>query len=219
MRIATWNIERMKHRRSLDVILQECANVRADILVLTETDSRASPEYPFQAHTAPLTEIAPGFYRDTEKRVSIYSRYRYLRRLETCDPYTSLCIELETERGPLLVYGTIIGIRGNRDRTFQPDLERQAEDIRCLAAQGHSICFLGDFNTSFADNYYFTTAGREALLDVFADTDLRLLTGDRRACVDHIAVSRRFVGDGDVSVEEWNLDKRLSDHKGIAAEF
>ena len=115
MRIATWNIERLKHHRLLDVILQECRDVHADILVLTETDSRAAPNYPYQAHTLPLTEIASVLYQNTENRVSIFSRFRCIRQHETYDPYTSLCVELDTARGPLLVYGTLIGILGNRD--------------------------------------------------------------------------------------------------------
>ena len=78
---------------------------------------------------------------------------------------------------------------------------------------------MGDFNTSFADNYYFTTEGRKALLQVFAEAELQLLTCDRQECVDHIAVSRRFFGDGNVLVDEWNLGKVLSDHKGIVVEF
>ena len=35
-------------------------------------------------------------------------------------------------------------------------------------------------------------------------------------CIDHIAVSTEFVGNSIIHVEEWNLDKSLSDHKGIA---
>ncbi len=34
MIIATWNVERLKHRRELDTIIEVCDNVKADILVL-----------------------------------------------------------------------------------------------------------------------------------------------------------------------------------------
>ncbi len=40
MKIATWNVERLKHCASLDKLLQACERVRADILVLTETDTK-----------------------------------------------------------------------------------------------------------------------------------------------------------------------------------
>jgi exonuclease III len=38
MRIATWNIERLKHRKRLSEIIKEIDKVAADILILTEAD-------------------------------------------------------------------------------------------------------------------------------------------------------------------------------------
>lgn len=38
MKIATWNIERLKHRRELANIMRSCEEAQADILVLTEAD-------------------------------------------------------------------------------------------------------------------------------------------------------------------------------------
>lgn len=35
MKIATWNIERLKHKNGLNLILDEIKSVNADILVLT----------------------------------------------------------------------------------------------------------------------------------------------------------------------------------------
>ena len=43
LRIATWNIERLKHKKSLEQILLACEQIQADILVLTETDHRVYP--------------------------------------------------------------------------------------------------------------------------------------------------------------------------------
>lgn len=43
MRIATWNVERLKHRRTLCDILLACEQARADILILTETDEQVRP--------------------------------------------------------------------------------------------------------------------------------------------------------------------------------
>ena len=43
-----------------------------------------------------------------------------------------------------------------------------------------------------------------------------MLTASQPECIDHIAISSSFVGSASYTVEEWNLDKRLSDHKGIA---
>lgn len=37
MKIATWNVERLRHKRNLDDIIKACNRVEADVLVLTET--------------------------------------------------------------------------------------------------------------------------------------------------------------------------------------
>ncbi len=40
MKIATWNVERLKHSSKLEEIISKIEELEADILVLTETDSR-----------------------------------------------------------------------------------------------------------------------------------------------------------------------------------
>ena len=156
MRIATWNVERLKHHAKTDVMLQAVEAANADILVLTETDSRFVPVYPYECHSSLLREIRPDYYRETENRVSIYSRFPVIKKYKTNDMYTCVCVELLTDRGNLLVYGTIMGIFGNREASFNSDLEMQMSDIRRLSMEGHSLCVVGDFNLSFADNYYYT---------------------------------------------------------------
>ena len=142
MRIATWNVERLKHRKSIGEILSAVEDARADILVLTETDERIEPNYRYafrtpKLHYAPSGYHMPGRYKDyavadvyavTENRVSIYTTYPCVKQYETYDKYTALCVELETEAGNLLVYGTIIGIIGNRDELFKQDLLLQAKE-------------------------------------------------------------------------------------------
>ena len=219
MRIATWNVERLKHKKSLSEIISICNNVRADILILTETDRQIMLDYKFCFHTPLLAEQDSVFYKETENRVSIFTNYPCIRQHATFDAYTSLCVELETERGNLLVYGTIIGIYGNRHPSFQKDLEKQVADLHGLARKGDGLCFSGDYNCSFADNYYFTKAGREILTVSLEKNGLCLLTKAQGECIDHIAVSKRFLTTGSIQVEEWNVDKRLSDHKGILVDF
>ena len=232
MKLATWNVERLKHQNSLDKILSAIDDAHADILVLTETDERIKPHYRYGFHTlklhdAPSDYHMPGRYKDytvadfynpTENRVSIYTHYPCIKAHKTYDKYTSMCVELETPIGNLLVYGTIIGIIGNRDESFKQDLLLQVKDYMRLSQAGN-ICICGDFNCSFSDNYYFTRFGRETLLTSFADNNISLLTGNQQECIDHIAVSENFAGDNKVTVSEWNLDKSLSDHKGIIAEI
>lgn len=219
MRIATWNVERLKHIKHLNEIQNLCDTIRADILVLTETDKRLQLNYTSCCETAPLAEAEAVHYAITENRVSIYTNYPVVQLHQTCEPRTAVCAELKTEVGNLLVYGTIIGTLGNRHPSFMEELCCQCDDIRRLSQLGDGICVCGDFNCSFSDNYYFTRAGRAALLNLFHDTGLTLLTERQSECIDHIALSGDMVSSKYPILEEWNVDKRLSDHKGIVVTF
>lgn len=225
MKIATWNTERLKHHKSLDEIISACNQTQADILVLTETDKRIYPDYrySFQTPTPPDIKLPsyeqPLNYELTEHRIAIFTNYKPVREYATFDKYTALCIELETEKGNLLVYGTIIGVLGNRHPSFRGDLGKQLDDYKRLSTDGSQLCVCGDFNCSFADNYYFTKEGRELLLRSFAENQMELLTAGVPSCIDHIAVSKRFIAGEKIQIDEWNLDKTLSDHKGISVEY
>ena len=216
MKIATWNVERFKHIRQLDEILLACRNSRADILVLTETDTRIVLPYRNCLFSSPLSDNDPVYYKATERRIAIYTNYNIVGTHSTYDDKTALCVELETERGRLSVYGTIIGIQGNRRASFIEDLNMQTDDLKRITTNIDAICFCGDYNCSFADNYYFTKLGRETLLSSFAENDLVLLTAAQSQCIDHITISSCFCSDTEPVIEEWNIDKRLSDHKGVA---
>lgn len=225
MKIATWNVERLKHRSSLTEIITSCEQTSADILILTESDEAIKPNYRFCYHTPtpPPLQIQgydiPLTYAPSEHRISVYTNYRVVCQHDTFDRFTALCLELETEKGNLLVYGTIIGIIGNRSPSFEADLIKQTEDFKRLTSDGHSICIAGDYNCSFADNYYFTKSGRKCILHSFAECGIDLLTAAQPFCIDHIAVSTQFTADSPIWVNEWNADKQLSDHKGISIEF
>jgi hypothetical protein len=219
MIIATWNIERLKHKSDIVLINSILDELKAGILVLTETDKQAAPvNYKFCVQTPKLKEIKPDYYLESENRITIYTNYEITRQHETYDKYTSLCVELETELGPLIVYGTIIGIYGNRNSNFNADLSLQIKDYQKLSIE-KNFCLIGDYNISFADNYYFTHNGRNELNKVFKECELNLLTRDISECIDHIAVSERFKTNLEIEIGEWNLDKKLSDHKGIYVDF
>ena len=224
MKIATWNVDRLRTKKNRDEIIKQCNECNADILVLTENDDTITPKYqlPYTTQTPPPLNIEgydePLTYRSTEHRVSIYTNYKKIKEYETFDPHTSICIELETEKGNLLVYGTIIGVLGNRHPSFKKDLIKQMADIRKLADAGHNICICGDYNCSFSDNYYYTKEGRELIKNTFSECDIKLLTEECSSCIDHIAISNKFICESSEPVE-WNMDKRLSDHKGVSVEF
>lgn len=215
MKIATWNVERLKHKKDLDKITQVLEKVHADILVLTETDQQITLDYPFSFSTPPLSELDAHYYKSTENRITIYSKFPATAQYSTYDQYTSLCVALETPWGNLLVYGTIMGILGNRQKSFQIAVEKQMADIQALSILGKSICVIGDYNCSFSDNYYFTNQGRNTISEAFLCSKIKILTSDAPECIDHIAISSDFLPEKQWQVEEWNLDKKLSDHKGI----
>lgn len=142
MKIATWNIERLKHKRELDKIIHNCEQIQADVLVLTETDEQAHPQFSYCYQTPKLSDIQPEYYKPTENRVTIYSKYKCVQQHPTYDKYTALCVELETERGNLLVYGTIMGIYGNRHSNFAERICRNKLPIlRVWQAPGRSSAF------------------------------------------------------------------------------
>lgn len=218
IKIATWNVERLKHYKEFDRMMLALSEADADILVLTETDSRIAPEYPYAYATLPLEDQDGQHYKATENRVTVYSRYKAVEMADTSDPFTSICPVLETDNGLLAVYGTIIGTFGNRIAPFKEQVQQQTEDIKRITQEYENTCMLGDFNLSFCDNYYFTAYGRETVDKAFSECGIKILTRNVAECVDHIAVSKSYVHSG-VTITEWNTDKTLSDHKGIAVQF
>jgi len=215
MTIATWNLERLKYSKETAKIIVILENLNADILVLTEYDERVNlKNYPFQMATKSLSEIQPECYKPSEKRVKIYSKYEIVNQLPTYDEYTSCCAEIKTEKGNLLIYGTIVGIFGNRNENFKTDLPKQIIDFKTLSTN-HNICIIGDYNISFSDNYYFTNWGRNELNNSFLENKITNLTQHLPETIDHIAISQEFIGTAHLEIHEWNLDKKLSDHKGV----
>ncbi len=222
MRIATWNVERLKHNKDREKMLAEIEKVAADILVLTETDERLKPDYPYCYKTPLLKYLKPDYYKAAENRVSIYTKYNCVKEYATYDKYTAICVELQTEYGNLLIYATIMGIFGNREKSFKADLEKQMADIKKFSDAGHRICVIGDYNMSFSDNYYYTKFGREMVNKCFCDNNIFLITRNRLECIDHIAISDGFMQGSGLTVamiNEWNYDKSLSDHKGIVVDI
>ncbi len=224
LKIATWNIERLKVKSKLDDIITACDEIDADILVLTEADERIRlPGYAYCYCTKPPVDPNPEDisvdYGPTERRVIVYTKTPCVEQYTTYDESTAICLEFEMERGNLLVYGSIIGIYGNRSPYFWNELNRQLADIKGLVDDGHQVCVLGDYNCSFADKYFGSDDARKKILGCYKDYDIKLLTKDRMECIDHIAISSGFLGCAEAEISEWNCDRSLSDHKGIAVEF
>lgn len=213
MKIATWNIERpTKTAIRIRKIIDCLQIIDPDILILTETNVAVHLGETYNYfHTEILLET---FYKDGERRTSIFSKYPLIDQEITFRADTSICCRLNTAFGDLSVYGTIIGINGNRRKNFDADLSKQLEDFERISANGN-FCIAGDLNMSFGDNYYFTEEGRKKLDDSFQKLRLTNLTTDIPENIDHIVISEDFIKDKPIKLSTWNTDKRLSDHMGV----
>ena len=218
LKIATWNLERPRHSSAKNLnIMEELRKVNADILVLTETNSIINPGREYQqVSTTSLSESNSTNYWPGEVRTTVWSKSAATQQAITYDPETSVCILLPTALGALNVYGTVIGVLGNRNPSFLADLRKQISDWKHMAKNGN-ICIAGDFNLSFADSYYFTKVGRQLITDCFEELKIKNLTHDIKNNVDHIAISESFVKGAKFETGVWNEDKKLSDHQGVWA--
>lgn len=216
--LATWNIERLKHKTKLSEITSELQKLDADILVLTEYDLQLELEdYPFRICTSEIK--APRYSEKvTERRVMLCSKYPIVEVFETYDPEVSCCAKVATNLGDLIIYGTIIGITGNRSKDYLAELKLQMQDLERLSKNGN-ICFVGDYNMSFSDNYYFTKEGRQIIETTFESLYIKNVTRDLTETIDHIAISQNFLHNHNTQLQEWNVDKNLSDHKGVAVKI
>ena len=192
--------------------------IDADILILTEYNSILElPFYEYKSTTEQLPEILY-HYKETERRVAIFSKFPIKKSFKTYDSQTSSCVELETNFGNLIVYGTVVGIIGNTDSDFKIDLIKQTEDINTISKFGN-FCYAGDLNISFSDNYYFTKFGRETFLECFMLNKLTNLTESLSENIDHVVSTESFAIQFKSEISEWNINKKLSDHKGICIEL
>ena len=213
MKIATWNVERPRTAGKKNASIEAAiASVNADILILTETNECINPGVGYNVlHSATLTE---SFYTRGERRVSIFSKYPFGEQIATFNAETSVCVKIQTSLGELAVYGTIIGTQGNREKSFQTDLELQILDLNKIAEE-HQLCIAGDLNISFSDNYYYTIAGRVELNAAFDFLGLVNTTTHIPENIDHIVLPKSFL-EKKTNTEVWNHDKKLSDHIGVA---
>lgn len=214
MKIATWNIERptLTSKRNHQII--ECLEIiDADILILTESNEivRFGQTYSY-FHSS---KLADNYYKEGERRVSIYSKYEAITEIATFRNDTSICIKFDTLHGDLAVYGTVIGIHGNRRKSFIDDLNLQLLDIERIG-RTENLCIAGDLNLSFSDNYYYTKEGRDKLNRILKDQNLINLTAGIPQNIDHIILPGSLINDKKIRIETWNMDKKLSDHIGVA---
>lgn len=213
MKIATWNLQRLEKKKNQE-ILDKLAEINADILVLTETSSKIQLENYCCISTDPLPIQYDGIkYEEGENRVSIWTKYTSIAQHKTFDNYTTVCTELETPLGLLMVYGSIIGVFANRQPRFNNDLNGQLQDFEKLF-KDKQVCFAGDLNVTFSGRPWPSMKARQILIDAFQLHNLTDTTANIEDTVDHIVLSTNLIKDRDMQFETCNIDKKLSDHVG-----
>lgn len=213
IKIATWNIQRLEKRRN-QLIVDQLALINADILVLTETNSIIQPEPYYCISTEPLpADFDQVKYHPGENRVSILTKYPIITRHETYDPFTTVCADIETPFGLLTVYGSIIGVFGNRQPRFDNDLYGQILDFEKIFP-GRQVCLAGDLNITFSGRPWPGRKARQTLAHAFDKFGLTNTTSNIPDTVDHIVLSKDFLINKQVETETWNKKKALSDHVG-----
>jgi exonuclease III len=234
MRIVSWNIERPRIDKGLDknfFIIELIKEINLDILFLTETNSviNFSSDY-FKLQTIPLPEdYEHCTYHDGENRVTIFSKYKFIDiKIDTYDPYTSVCGEVVTPFGNLILYGSIIGSFGpvgpENMEYFKRDLIGQQKDIRKLREKG-KLCYSGDFNMLFSSDWYQDGYPKEEVRKMscfFEEMHLVNETKQNKDCAIHIVINDDFVKEKKLEVKHHripikgiifkNMKGRISDH-------
>lgn len=218
MKIINWNVGRPSTNK-IKSITEKLIELNSDLVVLTETSSLIDLGSNYNYLSTDFIE--QDFerqnlikYKNIERRTSIYSKYPISKTYTTYDNFTSICLDLDTQLGEITFYTTIIGVFGGLNPRFTDDLTFQIQDFEKLL-KGKNACIIGDYNITTSGRVYPSNAARESLNTILKNHQLINLTGSITNNVDHISISQQVIQEKKVTIETWNLDKKLSDHIGV----
>lgn len=218
MKIINWNVGRPSNNK-IKSITEKLIELNADIVVLPETSSLIDlgSNYNYLStdyieHDFERQNLIK--YKNSERRVSIYSKYPISKTYSTYDKFTSICLDVDSPFGEITFYATIIGVFGGLNPRFTDDLTSQIQDFEMLL-KGKNACIIGDYNITTSGRVYPSNAARETLNSVLKNNQIINLTASIPNNVDHISISQQLIQESQVIIETWNLDKKLSDHIGI----
>lgn len=239
VRIATWNIDRSgvrgKWRAAEQAQLLE--SLQANICVITEVHESFELAGRSAMHlSAPGT---PPSYKPADRAVGIWSSLPLVQKIPTTDARLAACVEVESELGLLLVYGTILPYRDEGRalgleswEAHRRACQLQLDDWQSLRERfpKHHLIIAGDFNMTLGEcNTYVDPPTRTKLLDGTARLGLRCLTEQDlrsvvgRANIDHVFVSQGLRLSGAVQAWMGTSQKRspklLSDHNGVCVDI
>ncbi len=220
MKVLTWNIRRPKtNEKRIHKITEIISCFSADIIFLTETNTNIEfPEY-LKISTIELPSHYNGIeFHAGETKTSIYSKTQLSKSIDTYDGFSSVCVEMDTEIGKLILYGSIIGFTGGRNKHFTEDLKMQKLDLQRIAQNGN-LCFAGDLNISFSGYPYPSKAVQKDFRDFCEAENLEIITQDIDNSVLHIVLSKNLLLGKSVKITEKPIENRMSDHNLILAEI
>lgn len=223
-RVATWNVERpttkgWKRPLKNPHIMEQIDSINADIWILTETHEVITPGDGFEV----VSCESDSYHTEGECAASIWSRFPIIRQIETYNSKDSVCAEIKTPAGNLLVYGSIItyaqdkGLDGQSKlwREHYKAIEAHEMDWKKLSKLGLPLCAAGDFNETLCDTrWYGTKKGRAMLENAIDNSGMECLTKEYK--IDHICLSREWANNA--VAHRWSppvVDtKPVSDHDG-----
>jgi endonuclease/exonuclease/phosphatase family metal-dependent hydrolase len=223
MHILTYNIQRLTPFKNLEAIQQLLIAQNADVIILTESDTRFTlPGYQIQ-HSDYANDYEwnghIGNYKPTERRVSILSKHSFVKQIDTFNNEVALAWCVNVNGKEIVVYGAVLGITGSNDNNFDFHLQQMQADWEVLAKQ-NNLVIAGDFNISFADNYYTKGVVRNVMQGFFIKNKMVHVTAGLPMCIDHIIFSSHLLKRGDkhikpISIGTFGEEKMLSDHAGV----
>lgn len=215
MRIANWNLDHASNgSRPVTRQVDQLRVINPDILVLTETCEQVDLS-PFGYYAAyPTSRNEYGKFD-----VAIWSKFPVVRAFPTTSDELTVCAQIGSPLGDLLIYGTIIPYHGYKGPTktsaswveHYKAIEDQARDwasIRAATEFEFPLFVAGDFNQTRDNSVgtYGTNDGRQQLSDALSLNELICLTTENfgesgklkidpkkdrtRNNVDHVCVTR-----------------------------
>ncbi len=243
MKIATWNLERVRPQTPQAQRQQAWFDrIDADIWVLTETHRAISPGAGYRS----VSSSGPDDYAaaEGERWVQIWVRDGAIRPIPTTDAIRTACALVNlAEDWPCLIYGTVLPWMGSAWRTYPADggkafteaLQVQRADwVQLQRAYSQAMLIVaGDFNQDLnVLPYYGSRHNKQVLRQALIEANLECLTcgdndpvravlGGQHSNIDHICVTP----DPRLQIQRsftWpdSLDelRGLSDHLGIGLE-
>ncbi len=229
----------MRHASQTDDVAHQIRETDADIWILAETDESIDLS---ATHSAYATPSVAGYHQRGEHWVTVWSRWGG-NTVDTVDSRVSVCVDVPSPVGSLLVYGTVLPYHADRgpdraSRYWQQHyqaINSQGADWRRLRGglDQRAVCLAGDLNQSRDGRgwprrqWYGTREGRDLLGARLLDADLQCMTdvdfveaGDlvHRSTVMHVCLTKELssrVKDRRAWFKNDKSARPVSDHNGV----